>query len=653
MRKRSGCRYLKFLQELKLLSICTNFKNMKNLAILFILCFGVNMGFAQDGVTLWRLDENPQHQAHHSAPEREGAIQQDNDNYYPCGTKYYQGLPVGWQSVQSYWSIKNENDVAINLQLPLTMTGATNRFTIVSQPSKSNLAPGEEVFFIVEYYGEPTGGVAWVEINSDAPKGANCSMGFDGGRICDYVTDFMHGGLMPIGGPPPIPISILDPCGLGPIGPAIVENIWTGDGDGMSWEDPGNWILESVPDFGEVVVIMDDTVMINSASARCNSILVIDAEIIVKEDAELNIADAITEFAGGGVFNSGLNLNASIFTNNGLTTVTNGAGDGIVMINGSEFTNNGTVDINNIDDDAIDIDASVFINNDSLFIFETDDDAIDIDGDGEFINRGYILLEEVDDEGFDMAGDNARVDNYGTIIIEGDNEDTDDGIDLDGDGAIFYNHAEGVLTIKDTDGDLIDMEATFINDGEINLIMGDENSDAIDIDATFEFTNNGIINIVGSPSTDEMIDMAGIFRNNGIINMTGSLDNGDEALEVNDSAARFINSECAIVNIEDNEIEIESDAILTNSGIIASAFTGTNINDGTFNNFGKIVTPSGTFLISPNALGGTGPVESGAVPVTESLCEAEPLPALPVIPMIVFVLLIIGLSTRLIDRSII
>lgn len=128
--------------------------------------------FCQPDLTLWRVDGSAPHD-HVSA------------EFYACGSQYYAvGEGPDVESISS-WSIGNDGDAELVFELPLRFEGASERFTVVEQPTTNTLQPGEEVFFEIRYEQIEIDAFAFLVLNSNDPTEQNCSYAFDGGSIGD------------------------------------------------------------------------------------------------------------------------------------------------------------------------------------------------------------------------------------------------------------------------------------------------------------------------------------------------------------------------------------------------------------------------------------------------------------------------------------
>ncbi|MEM6316581.1 MAG: IPTL-CTERM sorting domain-containing protein [Bacteroidota bacterium] len=152
-----------------------SFTTIKSLILLFTLfSVGIVSLTAQANLTVWHVG-----QAGHGSTHNHGF-----SNLWPCGYEYYI-IHTGTQSSRDFtMSIKNEGDATLNLTLPLTLSaGSHSDLTILSQPTKSSLAPNEETHFQVSYNAPATynDADATVVIQSDDPNNPVCNIFFDVG----------------------------------------------------------------------------------------------------------------------------------------------------------------------------------------------------------------------------------------------------------------------------------------------------------------------------------------------------------------------------------------------------------------------------------------------------------------------------------------
>jgi hypothetical protein len=285
----------------------------------------------------------------------------------------------------------------------------------------------------------------------------------------------------------------------------------------------------------------------------------------------------------------------STFNNNGEMEV-EADNDGIEADGSSTFNNNGLISISLCDNEAIDLsDSAMFFNMSSgiIMIDSTDEEGIEMDNSSFFENRGMIQIDNVSDSPTDnSSGDGICVDdsgsqfhNYGEINI---NKSIASAEGIEVDDGLFHNYAAGKITITNMDGASIYLESgcIFENEGMITI----SNLDSVNKQPAIDFTheskliNSGRITIaLNCMSTEEAISMS--------------------------TTDTLVNENFGVIDIiTDHEISLDdSDALVDNFGVISSAYTGTNNNQGRIVNEGSayLLSDNG-FLASPNAVEDNG-----------------------------------------------
>lgn len=194
--------------------------------VLFILFIPFSV-FTQPDLTLWRIDESV-----HTTLEHDNELVE----FYDCGSRYYAIIRDESAEHITTWSIRNDGNAELTFDLPLTFTGASERFSIVDQPSVGTLRANEEVHFTVKYEGVESEEYAFLSLNSNDPAENNCVYAFDAGSssnacVCDGNNEVLNiftkqiggttgilissGGGCPSDGTSCQPISIVDPTNCG------------------------------------------------------------------------------------------------------------------------------------------------------------------------------------------------------------------------------------------------------------------------------------------------------------------------------------------------------------------------------------------------------------------------------------------------------
>lgn len=125
---------------------------MKKSTIALIVIFLVTLSatYAQPQISLWRAGDN-----HVTLPDPNPDHNHEDAVQYECGTNYY--LFHSEEDLDFQISIRNDGDANLSLQLPIVLgSSSTSTFEIKSQPSKSELSPGEEVIFTIAYLSPPS-----------------------------------------------------------------------------------------------------------------------------------------------------------------------------------------------------------------------------------------------------------------------------------------------------------------------------------------------------------------------------------------------------------------------------------------------------------------------------------------------------------------
>lgn len=149
---------------------------MKNsLFTALAVCFSLSL-FAQD-LTIWRLYGD--HSDTHGHDNESSAVLVD------CGGGYNLAGQDG-ETVVGLWSLKNEGDQTLNLDLPLSFTdGSSSTLTISSQPASASLAPGEETHFEISYATTNETNYGFLNITSNDADSPNCGFWIEAGRFVE------------------------------------------------------------------------------------------------------------------------------------------------------------------------------------------------------------------------------------------------------------------------------------------------------------------------------------------------------------------------------------------------------------------------------------------------------------------------------------
>ena len=395
---------------------------------------------------------------------------------------------------------------------------------------------------------------------------------------------------------------------------------FVGNGDGTTWQDPANWDLGTVPTSADDVILnnFDNVVIAPGAAVYANSLVVrADAKLTISPNGKLFFAST-SDSADQAILMRG----RGTITNFGSISIAGTHDVGIYLRGNSVLTNNSSIVIQFVDNEGVFLSGETsFYNNGDFTLEGSDGDGMDINSDSFVENRGKMTLRGIEDEGINMDN-RTTFNNYGTLIIQ--DPDGNDGICTNNSNSSFYN--DGLIEISDVtnEGEGIEVnDGIFINDVNGVITMTEVNGDVLRLESGATLINNGVISASGNSTdnSDVVIELENntVFENNNILNISGS---NDVAIELENNSSLFDNTACGVVNILDDQIiELEANnATLQNDGVIATATTGDNENNGNFVNNGAINTANGTFNIAPNPLQGGGAVVVGAIPA-QSACN--------------------------------
>ena len=145
----------------------------------------LNIGHAQAEMSLWYIPDIPFSQS--------GQEHHPNSVEIPCDWNYYHRSD-GKDKIIEY-GIKNEGDAPLTLTLPLAFEHNAINFQIVEQPSKTMLAPGEDIHFKIRYIDTEKSGslTAELPILSNDSNRSICTIRFRvGGFFLDPLPEEVH-----------------------------------------------------------------------------------------------------------------------------------------------------------------------------------------------------------------------------------------------------------------------------------------------------------------------------------------------------------------------------------------------------------------------------------------------------------------------------
>jgi len=405
--------------------------------------------------------------------------------------------------------------------------------------------------------------------------------------------------------------------------------VFTGGGDGVSWEDAANWDTGAVPvatdqadlDGGDVVI--STAVTLQRVNVNGGSSLVINAGATLTLTGFVGNDDALDTTASSDITNDGV-LDVS--------NVTGGDGADGIHSRGL-FLNNGTITVSGVDNHGINVGEGTFTNAPTGVITVSDVGGFDGDGDGittddqnsgavgTFENLGMVSVDTSTggDDGLNI-NDNSFFNNSGVLDIPAS---ADHGILVD-DGGTFTNLAGGTITITGAPDHAlrIDRVATssFVNDGTLDIVncvqdgirlengsslvnnatgiitITNSGSDGIEYDGPSVITNAGMITIMGTGGSQHGIEMEGPLNNlaTGVIEITAG-----EGILTNVAGSDITNA--GMINLMGNDadgIDLRAGSTITvvSGGTIIANLNG---DDGIANN-GGIIDNDGTIEVSNN-----------------------------------------------------
>lgn len=361
------------------------------------------------------------------------------------------------------------------------------------------------------------------------------------------------------------------------------------------WHTPFNWDTGTVPTASDNVIIDGShTVIIISAAVAMDIELSDNANLHIMPSGSLNMVDGNIE----------LDDNASMW--NYGTVQIDDASDAIDLDHNTLVLNYGQITITDDDSDPILMDDdSRFENDGTITLNVAGNESIDLSDRATFINRGFITITDPDDEGIEL--DDGYFYNYNSISISGCNED---GIDIDDDDSVFENY--GTINISDTGQSCLEVDDGIFENKEGGTVTIDNGEDeSLYIESGGELLNTGIISMTnGNDDGIYLSSSSSLLNNENTINIDG-FDSFNDAIDNNGE----INNACTgVINIlSNNSIWNDDDGTLTNDGILATNYTGTNYNSGTLINNNAIIGTSG-FTAGPNAVIDNGSITVGTAP---------------------------------------
>lgn len=256
-------------------------------------------------------------------------------------------------------------------------------------------------------------------------------------------------------------------------------------------------------------------------------------------------------------------------------------------------------------------------------------DILELDDASSVANYGRLIFDNPDMGICVDLEDESTFENFGVIECKGQGS-LFIGLQTDDETTTFRNHLGARLDISGTDFIAIQNDGPVINNGIINIKGFEFKAIQLDGHEASEpviFQNGGVLNIVNDFEGAEYIDITSEngFLNTGVVNFQGASEVA--AFEFEDDYSVLQNEDCGIINLDGPLFfdVSDPDSLLINDGVIASAFNGSHVNEGTITNNGRIQTPTGVFsVLGAGTFDGEGVVESGGVPTDKPLSDSCP-----------------------------
>ncbi len=351
---------------------------------------------------------------------------------------------------------------------------------------------------------------------------------------------------------------------------SLSAQIWVGNGNGSSWDDPANWSANTVPAEGANVTFPNNvTAEVSGTAPNAIRRIIFDTLSTVTLDLDLDFI-----VSGNPVHN-------------------------IVFSKDANVTFGGTTEMRTFNTITETDRSAILINSDGLMLTITEQATFNVGtcqngvrigaADAVIINNGILNIANYAEHGINMIRgnfiNNGSI-NIGTGVV--DEEPTSDGINISTEG-VFDNNAEGTITVTQPLDDGLEIFGTFNNSGAISTTSKDdailENSGivigAIDLEGTMNNLASGVINTEGSIGAEDIIIMVqdmGDFNNSGAINVSS----GNLAQAFTNRGV-LVNEVCAHIDLIDGRISNNSAGMLTNNGLITSDYINAGVRHNAIN----------------------------------------------------------------------
>jgi VCBS repeat-containing protein len=382
---------------------------------------------------------------------------------------------------------------------------------------------------------------------------------------------------------------------------------WTGSGDGLSWEDPDNWNLFSLPgEIDDVTINGDFSVNLDSTHIIANLLVTGGAQLQLGSAADLSVTDVVVtggsgiDIAGGYLFAGTMTVDTGSVLDISLDGTIEIDPDGALVINGSGNWSDYRIDAVNValNGELVLGGAGYFggglIVNSGSLLFETD--SVTQLSSSLLINEGSVQLSGILTG---TPGDGVFGPSYGDVDNRGFMQWSDGGITslvllvnsgtLDIDGAVdmaadFYNEAPGLVVLSGADSRLSLYGNTVENSGE------------------FRFAADG--DVIGASSLSA-------FANYGRLTKTGgAADGSDESLLAHGAGQMFFRAYAG------SSVELSAGRMVLSWG---TSDAGIVLDNGAVLEFGRAGT--GSFSTSVELAAATSIAGTGSIEVLDEFAE--------------------------------
>lgn len=365
-----------------------------------------------------------------------------------------------------------------------------------------------------------------------------------------------------------------------------VPVIWTGDGDGESWEDPDNWDVDAVPDGSSEVVINGALVKINSGtdaiaqsvqfegtfSIADNSSLLIDGSTgngmqLIGAASQLNV-DGVLQIQNSGDIGMLNGVSTIIVGTNGEISIKNAVSSGIGGTTFATLINNGNIAIENTG--GVSIGLGIFDNKGTITITNSGIMSVGLSNSGTITmnntqdgilltgsvatNSGTVTLNSIQSNNYTDAirfwsVEPIEFTNSGTISILNPEMN---GIHYGSQAHLLTNTMTGTISINGAGGDAILGEVIsgsaleIFNEGTIELNNSTDNAVSA-VNLTLTNAATGIFFVNGAKKAFMNTSGSQIVSNKGTMTIKNTI---EEGMEIDGAMDQFVNSTTGVLAME-------------------------------------------------------------------------------------------------------